>query len=43
MKNMNVKTSHMKRAIQSPVVLIPTWFITIYIVGLLLSIIFTQG
>jgi hypothetical protein len=43
MKNINVKTTHMKRVIQSPVVLIPTWFIAIYIVGLLLSIIFTQS
>jgi len=33
----------MKRAIQSPVVLVPTWFIAIHIVGLLLSIIFTQS
>jgi hypothetical protein len=33
----------MKKAIQSPVILIPTWFITIYYVGLVLSIIFTQS
>jgi len=43
MKNINVKTTHMKRVIQSPVVLIPTWFIAIYIVGLILSVIFTQS
>jgi len=33
----------MKRAIQSPVVLVPTWFIFIYSVGLVLSVIFTQS
>ena len=33
----------MKKAIQSPVVLIPTWFIAIHFIGLLLSIIFTQS
>ena len=43
MNNINVKTTHMKRVIQSPVVLIPTWFIAIYIVGLILSVIFTQS
>jgi hypothetical protein len=33
----------MKRAIQSPVVLIPTWFITIHFIGVLLSIILSQN
>jgi hypothetical protein len=33
----------MKRAIQSPVVLVPTWFIFIHVVGIVLSIIFTQS
>jgi hypothetical protein len=32
-----------KKVIKSPVILIPTWFIVIYFVGLLLSIIFTQS
>ena len=33
----------MKRAIQSPVVLIPTWFIVIHFVGVLLGIILSQS
>jgi hypothetical protein len=33
----------MKKAIQSPVVLVPTWFIFIHVVGIVLSIIFTQS
>jgi hypothetical protein len=32
----------MKKAIQSPVVLVPTWFIFIHVVGIVLSIILTS-
>ena len=33
----------MKKAIKSPAILIPTWFIAIYLIGLLLSVIFSQS
>ena len=33
----------MKKVIVSPVVLVPTWFVAIHFIGLLLSIILTQS